>query len=152
MRAWGDPVELSGEPRSALVGRERAYQKVRAQRERMINDRDCQGNFETRMPNINGWSAYLQIFLLKQCSGQQRCVTGSFGGTTNTKNKKKIKQQLGWRVGRTLSSGADGDTQGRGSSLGRPELLGARRNDLPTVCVDERVWQLKSAIMRTLKT
>lgn len=30
-----------------------AYWEVMAQGERMINDRDGQGNFKTRMPNIN---------------------------------------------------------------------------------------------------
>lgn len=45
-------MELSGELRNALGG-ERAYRKVRAQRERMINDGACQGNFETSMPNMN---------------------------------------------------------------------------------------------------
>lgn len=61
MGAWGDLVELSGELRNALGG-ERAYRKVRAQRERMINDGACQGNFETSMPNMNCWSVYLQIY------------------------------------------------------------------------------------------
>ena len=32
---------------------ERAYRKVRARRERMINDEACQGTFETSMPNMN---------------------------------------------------------------------------------------------------
>lgn len=52
-------MELSGELWSAL-GRERAYWKVRAQRERMINDRDCQGNFETGIPNMS--RVYFQSF------------------------------------------------------------------------------------------
>lgn len=53
-------MELSGELWSALE-RERAYWKVRAQRERMIDDTGCQGNFETGMPNMN--CVYSQLFI-----------------------------------------------------------------------------------------
>lgn len=50
-----------------------------------------------------------------------------FVGTTNTKKEKVIKQQLGWRVGEKLGSGADGDNQGRRSSLRKTRTAGSQK-------------------------
>lgn len=56
-----------------LWGRERAHWKVRAQRERMINDRDCQGNFETGRPNMS--CVHSQPFITSK-----KATTGVRGG------------------------------------------------------------------------